>query len=66
MSKQTVKKFKKNDFSYEDEESEVRNYVDKRKVRRFDRALKTKNIDMLLDDDDDYQEEYKISMRNKH
>jgi hypothetical protein len=54
MSKQTLRKFKKNDYSYEDEENFVdqKNKVDKRKQRRFERAIKTKDISLLLDNDE--------------
>ena len=53
MSKSSLKKFKKNDYSYEDDENySPRSYVDKRKVRRIDRALKTKDLTMLLDDEE--------------
>lgn len=56
MSKQNVKKFKKNDYSYDDEdeyESTPRNWVDKKKEKRVERALRTKDISALIDDDDD-------------
>ena len=54
MSKQTLRKFKKNDYSYEDEENFVdqKNKVDKRKQRRFEKAIKTKDISLLLDNDE--------------
>ena len=54
MSKQTLRKFKKNDYSYEDEENFVdqKNKVNKRKQRRFERAIKTKDISLLLDNDE--------------
>jgi len=54
MSKQTLRKFKKNDYSFEDEEEyvDVKNKVDKRKQRRFERALKTKDISALLETDE--------------
>ena len=54
MSKQTLRKFKKNDYSFEDEEEYVdaKNKVDKRKQRRFERALKTKDISALLETDE--------------
>ena len=55
MSKQTIKKFKKNDFAYGDEdEYNVKNvYIDKRKEKRIDRALKTKDISSLIEEDED-------------
>jgi hypothetical protein len=54
MSKQSLRKFKKNDYSFEDEEEyvDVKNKVDKRKQRRFERALKTKDISALLETDE--------------
>ena len=52
MSK-TSKKFKKNDYSYEEEEEtfETKNKIDKRKQRRFERAIKTKDISALIEND---------------
>lgn len=54
MSKQTLRKFKKNDYSYEDEEDFVdhKNKIDKRKQRRFERAIKTKDISLLIDNEE--------------
>jgi hypothetical protein len=54
MSKQSLRKFKKNDFSNDDEEDYVdnKNKVDKRKQRRFERAIKTKDITALLETDE--------------
>lgn len=54
MSKQTLRKFKKNDYSLDDEEDyfENKNKVDKRKQRRFERAIKTKDITALIEADD--------------
>ena len=54
MSKQTLRKFKKNDYSFDEEEDYVdhKNKVDKRKQRRFERALKTKDISALLETDE--------------
>lgn len=51
MSKSAVHKFKKNDFSYDDEEIVFENKVkvDKRKQRRFERAIKTKDISALIE-----------------
>ena len=55
MSKQTLRKFKKNDYSYDDEDDyiENKNRIDKRKQRRFDRALKTKDINVLIENEED-------------
>lgn len=55
MSKQTLRKFKKNDYSYDDEEEEQfnnKNKVDKRKQRRIERALKTKDISTLIENEE--------------
>ena len=51
MSKSALRKFKKNDFSYDDEENdfEIKSKVDKRKQRRFERAIKTKDISALIE-----------------
>lgn len=62
MSKQTIKKFRKNDYSYDDNEEygeDSRQKVDKRKVRRVERALRTKDISALVEDDEDNYYEYK-------
>lgn len=67
MSKQQYKKFRKNDSSYEDDEyfENPRNRVNKRQERRVERALRTKDISSLIEDEDDYysQEDYNHSMR---
>lgn len=70
MSK-NLKKFKKNDFSYEEEDQyETRsNYLEKRQAKRVDRALKTKDISALLEDEDDEadyqsQRDYRTSLRD--
>ena len=54
MSKQSIKKFKKNDYSYDDNEEiyTPRNFLDKRKEKRVDRALRTKDITALIEDDE--------------
>jgi hypothetical protein len=53
MSKNGFKKFRKNDYSYDDnEESHTpRSTVDKRKARRIDRALRTKDINILTEEE---------------
>ena len=63
MSKQQIKKFRKNDYSYDDEEDQsysARNFIDKRKEKRVERALRTKDISALVEEDDydDYDWEY--------
>lgn len=54
MSKQTLRKFKKNDYSYDDEDEFVdqKNKIDKRKQRRIERALKTKDISALIENEE--------------
>lgn len=54
MSKTSFKKHRK-DFYNEEEEifAKPKNHLDKRKEKRVDRALKTKDIDYLLHSDDD-------------
>lgn len=61
MSKQTLRKFKKNDYSYDDEEDnyiENKNKVDKRKQRRIERALKTKDISALLENEEYFEDNW--------
>jgi hypothetical protein len=56
MSKSAFKKFRKNDWSYDDNEeiSETRsNYLEKKTQKRVDRALRTKDISALIEDDED-------------
>lgn len=54
MSKQTLRKFKKNDYSYDDEDdfTDQKNKVDKRKQRRIERALKTKDLSALIENEE--------------
>jgi len=57
MSKSRQKKFNVIDREYMDGDYETKKTVnDRRKEKRFDRALKTKNIDVLLDMEE-YEEE---------
>lgn len=57
MSKSSLRKFKKNDYSDEEENySEYRNKIDKRKQRRFERAIKTKDISVLVDNDELFED----------
>jgi hypothetical protein len=62
MSKQQIKKFRKNDFSHDDEEdyfsNNPKNFVDKRKEKRVERALRTKDISALVEDEDDDWDDY--------
>jgi len=54
MSKQSIKKFKKNDYSYDDNEEiyTPRNFLDKRKEKKVERALRTKDITAFLEDEE--------------
>jgi len=56
-----IKKFKKNDYAYEEEDmyDNRSNYLERTNAKRMERALKTKDIDALSEDedDDDYWEE---------
>ncbi|CAB4162954.1 hypothetical protein UFOVP787_198 [uncultured Caudovirales phage] len=71
MSK-NLKKFKKNDYSYEDEDhvDNRSNYLEKKQAKRISRALKTKDISALMSEDEgdetDYfsQQDYHISLRD--
>ena len=60
MSKQQIKKFRKNDYSYDDDEDYYSNnpksFVDKRKEKRVERALRTKDISALTEDEDDWDD----------
>ena len=54
MSKQTIKKFRKNDWNDEEEYQDNRsNYLEKKNQRRVERALRTKDISALIEDDED-------------
>jgi len=67
MSKQQIKKFRKNDYSYDDEEAESynpKNFVNKHKERRVERALRTKDISALTEDeDDDWDDDHMFEVR---
>jgi hypothetical protein len=53
MSKSSLKKFKKNDYSDHDEyNDDPRERENKRKAKRVERALRTKDISALIEDDD--------------
>jgi hypothetical protein len=61
MSKNGFKKFKKNDYSYEDEEYSEKprsQYLDRKKERRIQRALKVKDVSELIEEDDNYEDEF--------
>ena len=55
MSKQKFKKFRKNDWSTDDDnyEQDNRNRVNKYDEKRLDRALRTKDISILDEEDED-------------
>lgn len=54
MSKSALKKFKKNDYSdHEEYHDDPRNRVNKYKEKRVERALRTKDISSLLEEDED-------------
>lgn len=59
MSKSALKKFRKNDYSdndeYRDDPIEREN---KRKAKRVERALRTKDISALIEDDEDEYQNY--------
>ena len=70
MSKNTIKKFKKNDYSYEeDDQYDNRSrYLEKKNEKRVERALKTRDISALIEEDedeDDYWEEDNYSYGNR-
>lgn len=57
MSKQQIKKFRKNDYSYDEQEDYYdnrSNYLEKKKQKKVDRALRTKDISALLEDEEDF------------
>jgi ribosomal protein L20 len=54
MSKNGFKKFKKNDYSYDDEEYADKprsHYLDRKRERRVQRALKVKDISALTEEE---------------
>ena len=60
MSKQQIKKFRKNDYYDDDEEGSYnnKNFLDKRKEKRVERALRTKDISALVEEEDDWDDSY--------
>ena len=53
MSKSALKKFRKNDYSDHDEyNDDPRERENKRRAKRVDRALRTKDISALVEDED--------------
>ena len=70
MSKNIIKKFKKNDYSYEEEDQydNRSRYLEKKNEKRVERALKTRDISALIEEDedeDDYWEEDNYSYGNR-
>jgi hypothetical protein len=59
MSKSSIKKFRKNDWSYDDDEYETnpKEKVNKIKEKRVERALRTKDISALVEDEDDWDDD---------
>ena len=61
MSKQ-LRKFRKNDYSYDEEEQQAyntaSNYLERRKEKRVERALRTKDVSALTEEDDDWDDAY--------
>lgn len=58
MSKSALKKFKKNDYSdHEEYHDDPRERENKRKAKRVERALRTRDISALLEDEEDNYEE---------
>ena len=54
MSKSSLKKFKKNDYSDRDEyHDDPREREIKRNSKRVERALKTKDVSSLIEEDED-------------
>lgn len=47
--------FEDRDYDEDEFETDGRRLKDKRKERRFDRALKTKDLSVLAEDEDDYE-----------
>lgn len=61
MSKSSLKKFKKNDHWNDEEEDNYENrsrYLEKKKQKLVERAIRTKDVSILIDneyeDEDDY------------
>lgn len=56
MSKSALKKFRKNDYSHDDDEfhDDVRGRMNKRQEKRVERALRTKDISSLIEDEYEY------------
>ena len=60
MSKNGFKKFKKNDYSYEEEEYENKprsNYLDRKNQRKMERALRTKDAFALTEEELEFEDD---------
>jgi hypothetical protein len=70
MSKSNFKRFKKNDYSHDEEDYDYRkpmSDVNKRENKRFERALKTKDITSFIDEDyEDYEDIYSSNEYRKY
>lgn len=66
MSNHTYKKFKKTDLYSDDEEDKIdrRNVYDKHSEKRINKGLRTKDISLLMDEDDDDDFDYRLSLRD--
>ena len=53
MGKSTVNKYKRYDYEEEEEYSSSSKYVDKRKQKRVDRALRIKDVSTLVEMDNE-------------
>jgi|GEM_PF-6001595 hypothetical protein len=63
MGKSALNKYKRYDYEDEEEYSSSSNYLEKKRKKRVNQALKTKNIDILIEIDNegidpiDYEED---------
>ena len=65
MSKSSLKKFRKNDYTDRDEyNDDPRDRENKRNAKRVERALRTKDISSLVEEDYDTGDDYQFD-RNK-
>ena len=62
MSKSSLKKFKKNDYWNDEDEDNYDNrsrYLEKKKHKLVERALRTKDVSILTDEEfDEYDEDF--------
>lgn len=62
MSKSSLKKFKKNDYWNDEDEDNYDNrsrYLEKKKHKLVERALRTKDISLLSDEElEEYEDDY--------